>query len=45
MVSGTFAVFGGSEYAMRIWVHPDQLAHYNLYRTGCGRQTERTEPD
>ena len=27
---GDVAVFGGSEYAMRIWVHPDQLARYNL---------------
>lgn len=27
---GDVAVFGGSEYAMRIWVHPDQLSRYNL---------------
>jgi HAE1 family hydrophobic/amphiphilic exporter-1 len=27
---GDVVVFGGYEYAMRIWVHPDQLSRYNL---------------
>src|SRR6516225_1824921 len=27
---GDVSVFGGFEYAMRIWVHPDQLLRYNL---------------
>src|SRR4051812_30044815 len=27
---GDVSVFGGSEYAMRIWVHPEKLNRYNL---------------
>jgi HAE1 family hydrophobic/amphiphilic exporter-1 len=27
---GDVGVFGGSEYAMRIWIHPDQLSRYDL---------------
>lgn len=27
---GNVTVFGGSEYAMRIWLKPDQLSKYNL---------------
>src|SRR6478609_7967266 len=27
---GDVVVFGGSEYSMRIWLHPDKLARYNL---------------
>ncbi len=27
---GDINVLGGSEYAMRIWVHPDKLSRYNL---------------
>jgi HAE1 family hydrophobic/amphiphilic exporter-1 len=27
---GDVTVFGGSEYAMRIWIRPDQLSRYNL---------------
>ncbi len=27
---GDVNVLGGSEYAMRIWVHPDKLSRYNL---------------
>ena len=30
MVLGDVSVFGGSEYAMRIWVKPDLLSKYNL---------------
>ncbi len=27
---GQVTLFGGSDYAMRVWVRPDQLARYNL---------------
>ena len=27
---GDVSVFGGSEYAMRIWTHPDKLSRYDL---------------